>query len=374
MTTYLFSISIGPVQEFIAAARRTADLRAGSQLLQHLAKHVAQEVEKAGGKLIFPANTNVPGPNKVLAEIATDQPSEIAERLRESAVQWLHEEWQQVHARLKSAGVAVIDDLAQGQISHFLEFYAAWVPLEGDYTAARERVEALLAGRKALRDFSQPASVHGIPKSPLDPSRDCALLLNRKGSSYSVPESAQRLPSLRLKKTEFLDAVSLLKRAQDARDVPSTSLMAAQSILPLAEKRVPEAVQTLRTVAQSSQGAVDVGDLMFPSRLQEEMSEVPALQEQKERVERARRDILTSVGLSECPAYYAILAADGDRMGKLISAQNTVDEHRQLSEAVAEVAKRMTEAIRQHDGYCVYAGGDDVLALLPVNQALECAT
>ena len=33
MSEYLLAIHIGPVQEFIAAARRTSDLWAGSQLL-----------------------------------------------------------------------------------------------------------------------------------------------------------------------------------------------------------------------------------------------------------------------------------------------------------------------------------------------------
>lgn len=371
--TYLLSLSIGPVQEFIAAARRTADLRAGSQLLQQLTAHIAQEIEKQGGTLVFPASASVPGPNKVVAEVNTDQPSELARQLKESATQWLLQRWQQARDRLAAEGVLVNDSLAREQVQRFLEFYAAWVPLEGDYAAARERVEALLAGRKALRDFEQPASSPGIPKSPLDPSRDSVILLNRNGVSYSIPQSAQVAPSLRLKKTEFLDAISLLKRVQEARDVPSTSLMAAQSVLPIAEKHVPQAVETLRAVVRETGGLVDLGDLMFPNRVQEEMSTFPILQQQRAQIEDARREILESVGLRECPPYYVVLAADGDRMGMLINAQKTIGKHRALSEAVAGAAQRMTEAVRRRRGYPVYAGGDDVLALLPVNQALECA-
>lgn len=371
--TYLLSISIGPVQEFIAAARRTADLRAGSQLLQQLAGHIAQETEKHGGKLIFPASASVPGPNKVVAEIASDQPAEVAKQLKESAVQWLLQKWQQARERLAAEGALVNETLAQEQIIHFLEFYAAWVPFTGDYAADRQRAEALLSARKALRDFEQPISSHGVPKSPLDPARDCVLVLDRRGAAYSVPEPAQRSPSLRLKKTEFLDAISLLKRVQEARDVPSTSLMAAQSVLPIAEKHVPQAVGTLRAVVRETGGIVDLGDLMFPSRLEEEASVSPVLQERRTQVQKARQDILKSVGLRECPPYYVVLVADGDRMGRLIGAQRTVEQHRALSRSLAQVAQQMTEAIRRHNGYCVYAGGDDVLALLPVNQSLECA-
>lgn len=371
--TYLITLSIGPVQEFIAAARRTADLRAGSQLLQQLAGHLAQQIEQMGGQLIFPASTNVPGPNKVVAEITTDQPSEVVKRLKEGAVQWLLERWHQAHKRLSAEGVLVNEPLAQHQVERFLEFYAAWVPLGDDYAAARERAEHLLAARKALRDFAQPSPAPGTPKSPLDPSRDCVIMLNKKGSAFSVPDGAQTSPSLRLKKTEFLDAISLIKRTQEARDVPSTSLMAAQSVLPLAEKSVPGAVEVLRSVVRETGGLIDLGDLMFPSRIQEEMSASPALQQRRAQIEQARKEILESVGLHECPAYYALLAADGDRMGKVISSQKTIEEHRQLSRTLAQVAQQMTESIRRHNGYPVYAGGDDVLALLPVNGALECA-
>lgn len=86
---YLLTLSIGPVQDFIAAARRTVDLQAGSKLLQQLAMHLAQDIQDKGGTLIFPASAQVPGPNKVVATIDTDDPATFAQQLREGAVQWL---------------------------------------------------------------------------------------------------------------------------------------------------------------------------------------------------------------------------------------------------------------------------------------------
>ncbi len=49
--THLLSISIGPVQDFIAAARRTADLYAGSQILQELSKEAARYLHSNDAKL-----------------------------------------------------------------------------------------------------------------------------------------------------------------------------------------------------------------------------------------------------------------------------------------------------------------------------------
>ncbi|MDW8481325.1 MAG: type III-B CRISPR-associated protein Cas10/Cmr2 [Meiothermus sp.] len=54
--SHLLTISIGPVQDFIAAARRTADLYAGSQILQELSKHAAKHLAAKGAQLIFPAD------------------------------------------------------------------------------------------------------------------------------------------------------------------------------------------------------------------------------------------------------------------------------------------------------------------------------
>ncbi len=54
MTAHLLVIALGPVQDFISAARRTRDLWFGSYLLSEISKAAARAVRKAGGELIFP--------------------------------------------------------------------------------------------------------------------------------------------------------------------------------------------------------------------------------------------------------------------------------------------------------------------------------
>jgi CRISPR-associated protein Cmr2 len=61
-------------------------------------------------------------------------------------------------------------------------------------------------------------------------------------------------------------------------------------------------------------------------------------------------------------------------MGRAIAAMGSADEHRELSRRLAGFAgeaRRIVE--RQHRGSLVYAGGDDVLAFLPLPEALACA-
>ena len=55
MTGQLLLITIGPVQDFIAQARRTRDLWYGSHLLSELSRNVARSLAIGGAKLIFPA-------------------------------------------------------------------------------------------------------------------------------------------------------------------------------------------------------------------------------------------------------------------------------------------------------------------------------
>ncbi|MER3473976.1 MAG: type III-B CRISPR-associated protein Cas10/Cmr2 [Armatimonadota bacterium] len=197
-----------------------------------------------------------------------------------------------------------------------------------------------------------------------------------------IPPGAEEGP-LFLKRTEYLDAISILKRVlgrKRAGDVPSTSQMAAEAILPIARRNNPEAVRELEQMAKRAPGPLDIGDLMFPTRVQEEIETGSArlrayLQERLSQIDALRREVLGCLSpvLSECPSYYVILTADGDRMGQLIRQQQTPEQHRQLSARLAEFAKKTEEIVRHHKGYQVYAGGDDLLALLPVNTALDCA-
>ena len=374
---WLLTISLGPVQDFIAAARRTADLEAGSRLLARLAQVTAQEVQAAGGEPIFPsldlgpesAATDASAPNKILALVRSGDPERIAQRAHEAARAELRHQWERCQRQIQIPTEMLDAELAARQVEEFLEFYAAWWPVDGDYAGARENVERLLAGRKAVRDFKPTLSRPGRPKSPLDPARDCVLQISTHGG---VPEQCRQHP-LWLKQRETLDALSLLKRVNGAdRETPSTSLMAVRAILPAAREKASGALEALERIADAKGLGADFGDLFFPSRVDELIEEGHPLD--RERIAQLRKTILDRVGFhSDQLAYYAILAADGDRMGAVVGDQKDVDRHRQLSAALAGYAREACQCVRSHDGHPIYAGGDDVLALLPANRALSCA-
>ncbi|MCS6923174.1 MAG: hypothetical protein NZM10_02230, partial [Fimbriimonadales bacterium] len=154
---YLLAIALGPVQDFIAAARRTADLTAGSELLVDIAQAVVQFLEEQhGAEMIFPSSGQHSAPNKLLC-IVLGEPHKIARGAKERALERLRELWNESFSLMQPATRELIDtEIVCWQLKNFLEFYAAWVPLEDDYAAARARLERILAGRKTLRDFKQP--------------------------------------------------------------------------------------------------------------------------------------------------------------------------------------------------------------------------
>lgn len=381
MQKYLMTIALGPVQEFIAAARRTADLTAGSKLLVELARHLATHlVQHHHADLIFPASTKTDAPNKLLFTVS-GTPHKIAADAKEQAHHYLREQWDECISQLSSEIQQSIDtELVNWQLKNFLEFYAAWVPLNGNYQSARRRLEQLLAGRKALRDFTQPPANPKRPKSPLDPAMDSVF----KPNGYEVPIAAQTHPKLRLKPRETLDAISLIKRIKGGSGVPSTREMGFRSV---EKKLCEEALGAYRALQkyQNDFAFDDLSDLFYQERFEEIVHErgqnnkgyPPLSDEEKEKICKYATQLRNALKDMKVPlealSYYAILVADGDRMGAALNEHNTENEHRAFSNQLDQFAEGVSTIIEDHSGHLVYCGGDDVLALLPTNYALACA-
>jgi CRISPR-associated protein Cmr2 len=68
--------------------------------------------------------------------------------------------------------------------------------------------------------------------------------------------------------------------------------------------------------------------------------------------------------------FYAVLMMDGDSLGKQMS-----DQHKQktITAGLNTFTSAVPDLVEKHNGFLVYAGGDDVLAVLPLEDALNCA-
>jgi len=373
----LIAISIGPVQEFIQAGRRTRDLWFGSRLLSELSWSVAQAVQQQGGALIFPViSENVENvANVIVAELpAESDPSQIAHQAQMAAQEcWLRH----VDTAFQIAREVIRQDIWNDQKDDVIEFYAVWVRCSGNYVRDRARLMRLLAGRKNCRDFRPAKGRAGVPKSSLDGLRE------------SVLHDPEREPwprgihaRLRIRPGEQLDVVGVVKRlAGGRRPYPSISRIAAdpwirgqrQNLGPLLEacRGLPEnAVHRLETTYFPQYSVFPYeGTLVYQHRYHEFLQEVRG--ELTEDDLQPLRQALS--GLPEPQPYLAVLVADGDQMGKLISQLNSPEQHRQFSQTLSKFAQSVQEIVEQHYGVLVYSGGDDVLAFVPIDMCLKCA-
>jgi CRISPR-associated protein Cmr2 len=396
MSQALLIVSLGPVQEFIAQARRTRDLWFGSHLLSELSKAAARALAQAG-ELVFPALEaddarlapqeeplaafNVA--NKIVALVPEEQAEQAARRARDAAGQLLHAWAARVRTRCVGllANTLALDAAWDEQIATFLDFQAVWVPCApqpGGYRAARQRAEAALAARKALRDFEPwRAQRGGVPKSSLDGGRETVL---RPPEERDVTRGQWR--QYRIAEREQLDALGLLKRAGGKPDqfIPIANVAAATWL----RTRSGEERAALERLASTCQqrGLLRIDrDLdwvrVFPYDIEVLRPERAAALIQEHALP---PDWLTTHvdpvlrRAPQPPSYVACLVADGDRMGQTLEALAEPEPQRALSRALAAFAQQARTLVeREHDGLLIYAGGDDVLAFVSVERALACA-
>ncbi|MCY0999888.1 type III-B CRISPR-associated protein Cas10/Cmr2 [Myxococcus sp. MISCRS1] len=417
MTTqsHVLVLKVGPVQGFIAQARRTRDLWFGSYLLSSLSRAMACTLRDAGAELIFPHPEQLDAvapkpsgrvtktdqaladaeavkgfPNKVLAVVKGDA-AEVARAARKVARATLREQWERVRERGGPLLADGADAWADEQLDTFLEFHAAWAPMEdGDYLTALEEAEAALEARRGLREFrawtqAPPAGTH---KSSLDGGRASVLKCER-------PRSGE-WKRLRIGEREELDALGLLKRAGGEPDqfvpVPSIGLAAW---LETASKKHGSKLSALRGACADHRGFTSVyrtdlawvnafpfdGQLLLSERWRPyfaEWSEDPkaAKLEAERFADEHIRPLLAAMPVAPYP-YVACLVADGDRMGELLrrlAEHGGIEAHRRVSHALASFTAEARDIVQsRYRGMLVYAGGDDVLAFVCPADALQCA-
>lgn len=428
--SYVLLISLGPIQDFITSARRCQDLWFGSWFLSELALAAAKAIDAhpSGGRdaLVFPGGltsralegkSGAEVANKIVAVIAGD--ADAVRAVADAARKGMERRRDElVRGAFERAGAGdprrsehFHEETARAQVRESIELL--WVAArmkEGvdGYRDARHEAERLLAARKNTRRWSQPSWGASVPKSSLDGQRESVLdesLYPRPGQRASV-DDARRRRLYGVEGAERLCGVSLLKRlgrrpnegAEPGvrRRFFSTSHLAALPWMlgldaETAERDEPTRAWTaycaaLDDISSEVLAAADVaphsdawlfghvdGALLYDGRLVEALDECGF---DRERDQRAALDALHAfrkrVGRAEPQGYYAILHADGDRMGRVID-NNDHAAHVQLSKALVEFARDVYGVVRAHQGTLVYSGGDDVLALLPLHGAVACA-
>lgn len=401
---YLVAISIGPVQSLIEAGRRSQDLWCGSWLLSEVARAVALNLHQTQkGCLIFP------NPKKPSIELQpqpeNDEPkANIANVIRvvisaESETQLkqlIADAKDAAWARLKGMFTGVLNqgklqnsgiDRArwQQQQNDVLEIFSAWVSLDNhQYKAASIRLGQLLQARKLTRNFDPiQDNEKGLHKSTLDganntvtnklTARDAA-----KNLQIENQELVQKKRFLGLTNEEELDALGVVKRrAGNLEQFTPFSRIVVHSWLaglsPEQRQDLKEAYKPLLdsghvTQVKGNDELYDAfpfdGEYLFLSRV-----------EQADIEEKAKENLQIQLKkIDSAPVSYGVLLkADGDRMGELLAQANGKEQSKDISKALHEFATSVRKTLQDHGGHAIYAGGDDVLAFVPLAQAMTCA-
>jgi len=380
--SHLLAIAVGPVQEFIAAARRTRDLWFGSYLLSEISREVAKAVSENGGKLVFPESLDAENvANIILAEIESVDPAGIAVKAKEAAKKRWRQFADDALFDAKADSSVIRQDVWNSQVDDVIEFYAAWVSATDHYAADRANVMRLLAGRKNCRDFSPAVGNDGgLPKSSLDGQRETVLYPQDKWRSRFRAQ-------LRVRDGEQLDVVGFVKRLGDGKHpYPSVSRIAADPWLRGNANRLDEvnaACEQLYNVGMLHKIDRDKfpefsdfpfeGTSVFASRLGELLEETvdPTARKLESEKLKPLQSALAAMQ-SEPNPYLAVLVADGDKIGAALSQLRTAQANRDFSRNLAGFAIEVKKIVCSHNGVLVYAGGDDVMAFLPVDKCLAC--
>ena len=406
--------TIGPVQPFVEASRRTRDLWASSFLLSHHADAAIEGAEQTGAKIILPhrdrrdAQRQHEGeqagvPNRFVAE---GNDLEAAAKAADAA---FRKNWRDIAGAVYERFVAAVvghgdgsETIWQRQIENFWDIN--WVIADFD----------ALPLRKNWR--TTPVTVepgdHCTVMGDLQELSGFIRSVQRREQEEFWKKMRERVGKLDLADDERLCAIALIKRLAprvagkwlgrklDKTNWPSTLYIAAVPWLKrAATKAAPEAtafaklalsfgddfqsernsrIQCLDTVKRDNPETASFlsldGNLFQENALRNERV-VPLDVEQRKQLREKLNALCETVG--ERPSvFYALLLMDGDSMGGLLSEarQKEENEEEKVTQALSYFAAKAHEVVRKHDGVTIYAGGDDLLAMLPATSAISCAT
>lgn len=432
MTTHL-SFTIGPVQGFVAQARRTRDLWCGSWMLSYLSEVALAAAENAGGQAIMPyrsdndrgkvtsKTSSVGGiPNRF--EMQLDSPDQ-AKQAAEAATAAFRTAWTPIADAVWKQYVEAAapkghqtKDIWDRQVQNFWEL--SWVA--GTPHGGQKTIGHLSAARKNFRDVAAGAE-GGVKCSLMADYQELSGHTHKKGQAAFWSSVQEKIGDLDLSDSERLCAVALIKRlfprvskqvvGNDLKNQnwPSTAFLAALPWLQSVE-RSPDAKAAAEAYAKAAldagwtrseqQAAKETGlsghwasldgpawfaDAVAQNEPNADREQVAELLKLLKAVQPDfKSDSLpepsspqSSSPQSNSPSkpgvrplpYYALLLMDGDSMGKLLQKLNALELSKCLGNFTAGVDATVTEA----KGRTVYAGGDDVMAILPATKALEVA-
>jgi CRISPR-associated protein Cmr2 len=408
MMDYLVAISIGPVQSLIEAGRRAQDLWCGSWLLSEVARAVARKLDQTQSDcLIFP-NPENPAvelqpqsesdepkanvANVVRAVISASSQTQLIQHIEEAkqaATTRLNKIFTDVFSKDELQNSGIDRERWQQQQEDVLEIFSVWVSLDNhEYSAASKRLGQLLQARKLTRDFgAMKDNTPALHKSTLDGANNTVtnkLTIWNAAKELNITDEQvlKKIRYLALTSEEELDALGVVKRRAGNLEqfTPFSRIVAHNWLKELTTEQregLKGAYEPLKNIGLVTSVAGNNGiysdfpfdgEYLFLSRLNNVNTDDEAVKVAKENLHEQLNKI------SSAPVSYGVLLkADGDRMGELLAKAQDKEQSKAISKVLHEFATSVRKTMQDHGGHAIYAGGDDVLAFVPLAQAIKCA-
>lgn len=442
-----FHFTLGPVQGFVAQARRTRDFWAGSFLLSWLAGVAICAVEKQGGKIIFPipnqnfldailgknkeAKPQQGGiPNRFMADISNCQKFDgnaVTNAVKQAWLAIADKVWEKDRQGLEQQGY-LTKEIWERQNNNFWDM--SWVITEGRDTSALDKRKNFRTHTTSVEGGYKCMMMEGYQELSGATDKNSG----KKRRNYWV-NLVQLIHSKDIGETEELCAIAYIKRRfvhtfkdvkkpievngntliihgwQLPHNVPSVAYMASvpwlknllenqsymddfkQVLNHIDEMKYfsdvdinerAESKNHVKTIQQIiNDTKIDLKEISLDGNIYyqtfwdnignfvaDKQNYDGKIDDYRPKIKSALSKLYDKMDDFEPSPYYAILLMDGDSLGKQMS-----HEARQpiISEALDNFTQQAQEIVRNNDGFLIYAGGDDVLALLSLDDAIKTA-
>lgn len=431
-----FHFTLGPVQGFVAQARRTRDFWAGSFLLSWLSGVAMAATEQMGGEITFPIPAegyldwirgNGKGdaprqgsiPNRFKASVHVDfDGKRVEQAVREAWMQLAEHVWQR---DLQAIASLATREVWQRQNAAFWEI--SWA-----ITDVKD-ASNLLDRRKNWRNHLPPPEP-GVKCVIMEGWQELSGIANMKKEGSDARRAFwEKLSNSKTDKTcttdfaegEMLCALAFVKRrfarhfagfkttltlGEKSLDLkgwkletgmPSVAYMAAvrwlEKVVTNENKTaVAQLLDAGKKLAGNDEWSVRIKclhDTVDKEGWSAEKRQLIALDGNvffehtrgNKNFYPNREDVKTFEAtlklldlMDKAPTpFYAVLMMDGDSLGAEMRSLDNQKNQKKIALSLNAFTKKVADVVQDNNGFLIYAGGDDVLALLPLEDALLCA-
>ena len=430
LTIFAFS----GVQTYITESRTTADLRAASQIITHLVTEAVRHlIGTHGAEMVFPppdAKDDIDAkdgmPNRVVALLPSGQGATAAKDTKKH----VEATWKRWVKEVFYQEMPPVPDWPKIQ-------WVSVPVAPGSYKQAWDMAQRTLAERKNICDFTQPEDSPAelcmlSPRWRAVDQRSLPQYVPEhwKSEQLAVANWVKRMWG----RTSYDDKTQNLVVKDSGRSFPSTNAIASlpyrYSVLRLwgTVSGISELVGQLHKAATEEPLASDpiketltpglpdkpIGEVanwlrrrgsrwIYPEtwhvdalarECTETLAEADVLKTDPSFIQTVRSgeraaqelvELMVAQGEDPPSPHLAVLVHDLDSMGEYLSGDSPGQdgrrldlslghgEHSEVSARMARTATRQRKAVQSTGGVVVYAGGDDLLALVPAKVALDAA-